>query len=77
MAMVEVLWPAAGCPLLMAVLDLCSSQWQWAAVAMRARVVMAVPVRKGLRPFWSVELMAVEMAACISWLRLLCVCVCV
>jgi hypothetical protein len=34
--------------LLMAVLDLCPSQWQWAAVAMRARVVMAVPVRNGL-----------------------------
>jgi hypothetical protein len=75
MAMVEVLRPAAGCPLLMAVLDLCPSQWQWAAVAMQARVVMAVPVRKGLRPFWSAVLMAVEMAPCISWLWLLWVCV--
>ena len=34
-----------------------------------------VPVRKGLWPFSSVELMAVEMAACISWLWLLWVCV--
>ena len=75
MAIVEVLRPAAGCPLLMAVLDLCPSQWQWAAVAMRAQMVTVVPVRKGLRQFWSVVLIAVEMAACISWLWLLWVCV--
>jgi hypothetical protein len=35
-----------------------------------AQVVMAVPIRKELRPFWSVVLMAVldEKTAFISWL---------
>jgi hypothetical protein len=56
----------------MAVLGLFPNQW--AAVAMRARVVMAVPVtvRKELQPFWSMVLMALhdEMKVFISWLWL-------